>query len=631
MPNLELQLEPQSFRMLARSLKILFFVVPVMAIADEKVERPNIVWLVSEDNSVHYLRLYEEGGAPMPNLERLADQGIVFNNAFSNTPVCSTARSAIISGCYGPRTFSNFHRREALVPLPDGLKMFPWYLRQSGYYTTNNSKEDYNYIKTDGVWDESSGKATYRNRKDGQPFFHVQNFGTTHESRLHFSEAHMQNEKTVTDPNKVPVFPRHPDTPLFRYTNAYYRDLHMKLDAEMGDFLDKLESEGLMEYTIIFYYGDHGGVLPGSKGYLNESGLHVPMVVYAPEKWKHLMPAKAGSRVDGFVQFTDLAPTVLSLAGLKIPEQIDGKAFLGKSVSLKELENRDSTFSYADRFDEKFDMVRALRKGNFKYIRNYQPFNVDGVQNNYRYKMLAYQEWRDLFKAGKLNKEQSQFFEARPVEELYDLQNDPQELHNLATDPAHKKELKSLREALKKQVKSMPDLGFLPESVLLTEAVTGPVAFGQKNKQRIGRLVDVADLSLKSFKQAKKGIVKALHSEDPWQRYWALIVCSSFGKEAKPLVEDAKKLAESDSVNLVRVRAVEFLALIDVEDPQAGMAHCLQSAESLAEAALILNSVAFLHDTKGYSFRLDRDWVSPDWLENTKSNVFRRFEYLEAN
>ena len=186
-----------------------------------------------------------------------------------------------------------------------------------------------------------------------------------------------------------------------------------------------MEEDGLMDNTIIFYYGDHGGVLPRSKGYIYESGLHVPMVVYVPEKWKHLSPFAPGSRVDGFVRFIDLAPTVLHLAGIDIPEQIDGKPFLGKDLSVDDLTARNRVFSYADRFDEKYDLVRALRKGNYKYIRNYQPFNIDGLYNFYRYKMLAFQEWKSLYGSGELNSEQRHFFEARPPECLYDLEQGP--------------------------------------------------------------------------------------------------------------------------------------------------------------------------------------------------------------
>ena len=149
--------------------------------------RPNIVWLTTEDNSANWYRLYNpKHGVAMPNVERLAKDGLVFNNAYSCGAVCSVARSTIISGCYAPRTGTQYHRNQIPVAMPEGLKMFPYYLRQAGYYTSNNSKEDYNYLPSDkeGVWDESSGKASFRNRTSDQPFFHVQNFGRTHESQL---------------------------------------------------------------------------------------------------------------------------------------------------------------------------------------------------------------------------------------------------------------------------------------------------------------------------------------------------------------------------------------------------------------------------------------------------------------
>lgn len=592
-------------------------------------ERPNILWLVTEDNSVHYLRLYDEGGAPMPTVERLAEQGIVFNNAFSNAPVCSTARSTIISGCYGPRVFTQFHRRSVKVPMPEGLRMFPWYLRQAGYYTTNNSKEDYNFIKGEGVWDTSSQQASYRNRKEGQPFFHVQNFGTTHEGNLHFSETEMMEQKTTTSPASVDVFPVHPDTDLFRYTNAKYRDQHIKVDKELESFVQQLEEDGLMEDTIIFYYGDHGGVLPGSKGYIYERGLHVPMVVYIPEKWQHLAPAKPGSRVDGFVQFTDLSATVLNLAGVDLPEGTDGRPFLGKGVDLDELNARDTTFSYADRFDEKYDFVRGLRKGKYKYMRNYQPFNVDGLQNNYRYKQLAYEEWRDLYKSGSLTPEQAQFFKARRAEALYDVEADPFEMNNLVGNRQFRDLLKSMRGALRKQVNSMPDLSFIPEPVLFKEAAANPVAYGQAQQDRIRKLVKVADLSLRRFKKVRDELGLALESSDPLVRYWALIVCSQFGETAKPFAKKAGDLRESDPDNLVRMRAAEFLGLAGIEDPRPALTQCLKDASSFQEAAFILNTITLLHDG-GYPFTLDRDWVPAEWLENRQSNVLRRFQYIEG-
>ncbi|MEX0321768.1 MAG: sulfatase-like hydrolase/transferase [Puniceicoccaceae bacterium] len=603
-------------------------------------DRPNIVWLVTEDNSIHYLKLYDEGGAAMPTVEKLASEGIVFNNAFSNAPVCSAARSTIISGCYGPRAFSHFHRRSVLVPMPDGLKMFPTYLREAGYYTTNCSKEDYNFIKTEGVWDASSGKASYRNRKPGQPFFHVQNFGTTHEGRLHFSEKQYRNEKTTTDPETVSIFPVHPDTHLFKYTNAKYRDLHMKVDAEMGKFVKQLEEDGVLDDTIIFYYGDHGGVLPGSKGYIYERGVHVPMVVRIPEKWKHLAPfdkaqgrpIATGNRVDGFVQFIDLGPTVLNLAGIEVPKLVDGKPFLGKGVELAELNSRDTAFCYADRFDEKYDFVRTLRKGKYKYMRNYQPFNFDGLQNNYRYKMLAYEEWRDLYEAGKLTPEQAQFFEPRPAEALFDVEADPFETVNLAGKRKYREKLVEMRKAMKEQVRALPDLSFIPEPVLYTDAAKNPVAYGQKHKKRISQLANVADLNLRPFKNATEPLDKALSSNDALKRYWGLVICSSFGKEAAAYADKARELAKSDPDNLVRMRAAEFLGLIGAEDPRPVLIECMKNAKNDEEAAFILNTVTLLHDSNpGYKFTMDRSWVPADWFDKDRSNMIWRYEYLESN
>lgn len=598
-------------------------------------ERPNIVWLVTEDNSVHYLRLYDEGGAPMPTVEKLASEGIVFNNAYSNAPVCSAARSTIISGCYGPRVFSHFHRRSIKVPMPDGLRMFPWYLRQAGYYTTNNSKQDYNFDLDKEAWDKSSNKATYRDRKPGQPFFHVQNFGTTHESRLHFTEEQYRDEKTETDPETVSVFPVHPETHLFKYTNAKYRDLHMKVDAETGKFVKQLEADGLLDDTIIFYYGDHGGVLPGSKGYIYETGVHVPMVVRIPEKWKHLSPAGAtgplasGSRVDGIVQFIDLAPTVLNLAGLDVPQQMDGKPFVGKGVELAELNSRDTAFCYADRFDEKYDLVRTLREGKFKYMRNYQPFNVDGLQNNYRYKMLAYEEWRDLYETGKLNEYQSTFFKARPAEALFDLEADPFELKNLAGDRRHRKQLISMRMKMKEMVRDLPDLSFIPEPILYSDAAGNPVAYGQKHKKRIGQLANVADLPLRSFDKAKEGLERALDSKDPLKRYWAVISCTTFGEPALVYADKAREMAKSDPHNLVRMRAAEFIGLSGSGDPRPALTDCLKNAETHEEAAFILNTITLLHDS-GFPFELERSWLNAEWFEDKQSNVSRRFDYIQG-
>jgi arylsulfatase A-like enzyme len=571
--------------------------------ADAAQERPNIVWLTTEDNSANWYRLYNpEHGVPMPNVERLAKDGLVFNHAYSCAPVCSTARSSIISGCYGSRTGAQYHRRQAPVAMPAGLRMFPYYLRQVGYYTTNNKKEDYNYLPSDTqeVWDDSSGKATFRNRKPGQPFFHVQNFGTTHEGKLFGGLP--EGRRFVVDPADVQLFPYHPDTQGFREKYAQYLTLNALVDEEMGRILRQLEEDNLLDDTFIFHYGDHGGVLPGGKGYARNDGLQVAMVVYVPKNWQHLVPAPRGSRVDGVVEFVDLSATVLNLAGTDVPSGIDGKPFLGKGVTLGELNRRDTAFGYAERFDEKYDMVRFLRKGKYSYWRSYQPFNFDGLHNFYRYKQPAFREWRDLAKAGKLNPAQSAFYEARPPEQLFDLEKDPHEINNLAADPAYSDVLLEVRHTLQEKVKSLPDVGFFPEPVLLGESHGNGAAFGQKNREQIARLIDIADLQICPFPEAKDRIAAALQSSVPVERYWGLITCSAFGTQASSFAGQIEEMAATDANRLVRVRAAEYLGLTGIADPVPALLDALKDCRDPIEVNLILNTAVLLRDGAGIQF-----------------------------
>jgi uncharacterized sulfatase len=306
-----------------------------------------------------------------------------------------------------------------------------------------------------------------------------------------------------------------------------------------------------------------------------------------------------------------------------VPKHVDGRPFLGRGVTLAEVNARDEAFGYADRFDEKYDLCRSLRKGRFKYIRNYQAFYPDGLRNNYRYKMLAYQEWRKLYHDGKLNAVQRQFFEPKAVEALYDIESDPCEVKNLAGDPSYADVLEDLRERLQKRVKGMPDLSFYPESFLVENALEAPVAFGQRHAKEIARLVDIADLSLLPFATARPGLEKALASSDPWERYWALIVCSCFGEDAEALVPAAKGRLE-DSELLVRVRAAEFLAVVGAADPRPTLYDVLNTTESPVEALLTFNSVVYVNDhLSGYPF----DMKQLD-MKAKGGETGRRIDYL---
>jgi uncharacterized sulfatase len=537
------------------------------------------------------------------------------------------ARTTLITGLYAPRVATQYHRKSKPARLPDGWRMFPAYLRAAGYYTTNNAKKDYNAVEREGVWDASSRRASWRNRPGKDiPFFHMQSYGASHESSLHFSKKQINPSALKTDPKTVAVAPYHPDTDLFRYTYARYHDRIGVVDDFVGQMVARLEEDGLLEDTFIFYFGDHGGVLPRSKGYVYDSGLHVPLVVRIPERWQKLASVKRGSRVQGFVSFADFGPTLLHLAGIPLPEHLDGKPFLGEDATLAEVNRRNEAFGYADRFDEKYDLCRSLRQGRYKYVRNYQAFYPDSLQNNYRYKMLAYQEWRRLYHEGKLNDVQRQFFEPKPVEALYDIETDPHEVNNLAGKAAHSEVLERLRARMRERVKSLPDLSFYPESYLVENALDNPVAFGREHAGEIARLVDIADLSLLPFAAARPRLEKALASARPWERYWALIACSCFGDRAKGLTAAARARLDDPEL-LVRVRAAEFLGIAGAADPRPTLYSVLETTPDPVAALLTLNTVVFFNDRKSGGYPVDLKALE---LKAKGALLERRLSYLES-
>jgi hypothetical protein len=340
-----------------------------------------------------------------------------------------------------------------------------------------------------------------------------------------------------------------------------------------------------------------------------------------PKNFRHLlskdMQQPNNTRVDGFVSFIDFAPTLLKLAGLESAEYHDGEAFLGKNIDLKTLNKRDVTYSHADRFDEKSDLVRAVRKGNLKYIRNYQPFYSDGLFAEYRYRQYVYAEWKSLFQQGKLNQVQSAFFNPKSPEALYDIANDPQETTNLAALPKYQVQLAELRSMLQDEIKSWPDLGFYPESELLAQhtpkGVTA-VGFGQANKTHIAGLIDIADLQLLPYQQAKAKLRQLLKSADQWQRYWALITLSSFGKQAEEFNQHIIQLAKSDSSIHVKARAIEFLGLNKVIDPVKPLSELIANTNNQFEQLQLLNIATNLHEQVNAVFVRPavNTWPAPD-------------------
>ena len=611
-----------------RLFQLIYSLVIICSIADlaypaESAKRPNFVFVVSEDNSIHYLSLYGNKLGITPNIEQLADNGLTFNHAFSGAPVCSVARTTLATAMHAPRVGFQYHRKSALATLPSGVKPWSQVLRENGYYTSNNSKTDYNFkVDRKDAWDMSSNKATWRKRPNkAMPFFHMQSFAESHESRLHFPIKKMETP-TKTSPDDVVLQPYFPDTPIMRYTKAQYYDQMRLIDNHVGRIIKQLKEDNLLEDTFVFYFGDHGGVMPRSKGYAYESGLHIPLVVRIPENFKHLIDHKRGTRTDGFVSFIDFGPTVLNLASIVPHKELDGQAFFGKDISATDLAKRDEVFGHADRFDEKFDMVRTYRKGKWKYIRNYQAYYADGLQNNYRYRQLAYDNWRNLYRADRLNPVQRQFFERRPVEQLFNLENDPHEINNLAADSDQAKRLIEMRRLLKNKMKSINDLSFYPENRMVTAALNDGVAFGQKHAKQLSRLSDLADTALRPFDEAQQTLVKALESKSALRRYWALKVCSNFGKKAKPLKLNAMPLLKDNNL-MVRVRAAEFLGSINAIDPMPTLYSVVNNAKTEQSLMIAFNTIVYLRDQVGHKY--DPEKVT---LKFKKGEVYRRVQYL---
>ncbi len=433
--------------------------------------RPNILWLVTEDQSPNFFPFYGDSTATLPNLEWLAQNGEIFDNAYAPVPVCSPARSAIITGMY-PSTLGTHNMRcynsyqkhnqpEINVPSyspipPPGIKPFTEYLRKVGYYCTNNAKEDYNFRTLDGMWDESGNKANFKNRKEKeQPFFAVFNFNVTHESRL------WQNGKKdlLVDADKVPVPPIFPDDPIIRHDLAVNYSNLMRMDSMVGTILDQLKKEKLLDNTYIFFYGDHGGPFPRYKRSVYDTGTKAPLVVKYPDG------KNAGQRNTSLISFIDFAPTVLSLANIPAITNMQGKAFLGKEAREQP---RQFLYTMSDRFDGVYDQKRTVRNSKYKYIRNSNPNLPYAIPVKYRLQIPMMNRLIDLNQKGQLEGAAA-FWMAnqKPKEELYDLAKDPYELNNLIGNSDLTMITDLLRKKLDRWQRATNDLGLIDEQDLI--------------------------------------------------------------------------------------------------------------------------------------------------------------------
>lgn len=471
--------------MLPRQLFALFLCLPLFLVVAcqtaplPETERPNILWITVEDMSPR-LGSYGDSLAHTPNLDQLAREGVRYTHFFATAPVCSPSRAALITGMYQTsigahqhRTTSDYpeleHRPYLAVP-PPHVKAFTEYLRAAGYYTTNNAKTDYQFAPNGDrrqpltAWDDSSPQAHWRNRPDpDQPFFAVFNTGRTHESRVWPNPE----EASMLDPARVVLPPYYPDTPIIRRDVARHYDNIARMDTWVGDLLQQLEEDSLTHNTIVFFYSDHGDGIPRGKRWLQDSGLQAPLLIRWPE---HL----TSHTVDGqLLSFIDLAPTVLSLAGVAVPEHMQGQAFLGDQAS-----DAPRSYIYAarDRMDEAHDMRRAVRDHLFKYIRNFHPERPYLPPNAYRDRMPLMQELLRLHEADALEGPPALLFQAtKPEEELYDVTQDPHEINNLAGLPEYAEVLTRMRDALTRWQEETGDMGLIPETELAEQMWPGGI------------------------------------------------------------------------------------------------------------------------------------------------------------
>lgn len=517
--------------------------------------RPNILWVTCEDISAH-LGCYGDPHAITPHLDQLATEGTVYENTYSVAGVCAPTRSCIISGMY-PSSIGSHHMRSNAV-LSEPVKCFTRYLREAGYYCSNNVKTDYNFKYSKEAWDESSKKAHWRNRKDKeQPFFAVFNFTVTHESKV---RADKQTFEKLTsrltpeqrqDANKLELPPYYPDTPRVRNDWKQLYELITVMDAQVGDILQQLEEDGYAENTIVVYYSDHGDGLPRRKRWLYDSGLHVPMIVRWPGQ---LQP---GTRSDRLVSFIDLAPTMLSIAGIDIPEYLQGHAFLGA----QETPARKYIYGARDRMDERYEIIRAVRDQRFKYIRNYEPFRPYAPWQDYGERGPTKQEIRRLQAAGQLTGPQKFFdLKNKPIEELYDTEQDPHEIHNLAEEPAFQKKLAELRQEHRNWMLRTRDLGLIPEGELETLKLQGGMYAVARNEEiniPFETLRTVATL-YEQGPSAESSLQTHLQHDFPAVRYWAV---RGLGRLEKPSPQSFKLIvkATTDSSPSVQVAAAEAL------------------------------------------------------------------------
>lgn len=591
--------------------KLIALLVAVSWMGNAAADRPNILWLSAEDMGPH-LGCYGDPHARTPTLDALAAEGLRYTHAFTAAPVCAPNRAAVITGMY-PWAIGAHHMRtggEGALPmtlpaLPDDVKLLPQLLRSAGYYCTNNSKEDYNFAKPQGVWDESSGKAHWRNRPEsGQPFFAVFNYTGTHEGQVRADDegrayiTENLKEEDRADPAAITPPPYHPDTPVVRKQWANYYDGIAALDRWAAGLLKELEDEGVAENTIVMFWSDHGAGLPRCKRWPYDSGTRIPLILRLPEAFRNgRVPGSVDRRL---VSSIDLAPTMLALSGLAPGPRMQGRNFLDDAPA-------PLMFSGRDRMDERYDLIRSVRDSRFRYVRHFMPWKPYDQYMEYEEQSPVKHELHRLKAAGELTPATAWVAATfKPVEELFDLEADPHELNNLATKPEMAERLAAMRSALAQWSRDCGDMGLIPEAELWRlQREMGPRAglmrALEERSPGFQQTLWRAALLAAEPASAEAGEVEALsQSPEPSIRYWAVLAARDSDalarhlSDASPLVALTaaplcleRDLSVQESLGVVKAALGgndPWLRLLAVQALEAAPRHAIALREDLAEA-----------------------------------------------
>lgn len=524
--------------------------------------KPNFLWISCEDLSPH-LGCFGDKNAITPNLDRFAKESVRYTNAFTVAPVCAPSRNGIITAMY-PSTLGSTPMRSTAI-MPEFVKFFPEYLRQAGYYCTNNSKEDYNTKTPKTVWDVSSKQAHWKNRPDKKPFFAVFNFTGTHESQIwnsaDFDNTHPKTLKPqeYQKPEKMIVPPYYPDTLAVRRDLARVQERATELDYFFKDRLDELKESGFYDDTIIFFWPDHGDGLARSKRYQYDSGLRIPLMVRIPEKFRVAKQGTPNSVDDRLINMIDMGPTLLNLAGLPKPDYMQGQPFLGDNLGPA----RDTVFTVGDRMSDRMNMNRSVRDKQYRYTRNFYPNIPYYPHVSYGERCNCLKELRRLAAEGALPPLAAQYMtDRRPAEELFDSENDPYEVHNLAGDEKYNSIQQRLRQALDEWMLAARDTAFLAEPEMKDRAKqfgSEYAIFHQPDSEAlVKQLLRIATLSTCPKDSDRELLYQSLADEESGVRYWAVLGLGNLPKQS-PQDLDKVIIAAEDKNFCVRMAAAEVL------------------------------------------------------------------------